>query len=120
MCVCAQLCPILCDPVDSSPSDFCPWDFPGKNTLPSPGDLPDPGIEAKSPGLAGRFLTTALPGKPKKSDDRASILFFFFRPSILNHTLHGLCNELTYLDFLLILDTMSPAILWAKYLGNWF
>ena len=78
MCVCAQLCPTLCDPVDSSPSDFCPWDFPGKNTFPSPGDLPDPGIEAKSPGLAGRFLTTAPPGKSKKSDDRASILFFFF------------------------------------------
>ena len=34
---------------------------------PSPGDLPDPGIERTSPAspaLAGRFFTTAPPGKP--------------------------------------------------------
>ena len=31
---------------------------------PSPGDLPDPGIEAASPTLAGAFFTTELPGKP--------------------------------------------------------
>ena len=30
-----------------------------------PGDLPDPGIEPMSPGLAGRFFTTEPPGKPK-------------------------------------------------------
>ena len=30
----------------------------------SPGDLPDPGIEPKSPALAGRFFTTESPGKP--------------------------------------------------------
>ena len=28
-------------------------------------DLPGPGIEPESPALAGRFLTTGLPGKPK-------------------------------------------------------
>ena len=35
--------------------------------FPSPGDLPDPGIEPTSPvfpALAGRFFTTAPPGKP--------------------------------------------------------
>ena len=31
--------------------------------FPSPGDLPDPGIEPASPALAGRFFTTELPGK---------------------------------------------------------
>ena len=30
----------------------------------SPGDRPDPGIEAASPELAGRFFTTEPPGKP--------------------------------------------------------
>ena len=44
---------------------LCPWDFPGNNTgvdcLPSPGDLPDPGIEPVSPTLAGRFFTTKPP-----------------------------------------------------------
>ena len=30
-------------------------------------DLPRPGLEPVSPALAGRFSTTAPPGKPKKS-----------------------------------------------------
>ena len=30
---------------------------------PRHGDLPGPGIEPRSPALAGRFLTTAPPGK---------------------------------------------------------
>ena len=34
--------------------------------FPPPGDLPDPGIEPASPALAGRFFTTAPPGKPHK------------------------------------------------------
>ena len=32
--------------------------------FPSPGDLPEPGIEPMSSALAGRFFTTELPGKP--------------------------------------------------------
>ena len=32
--------------------------------FPSPGDLPDPGIEPVSPALAGRFFTTEPPDKP--------------------------------------------------------
>ena len=32
--------------------------------FPSPGNLPDPGIEPTSPALAGGFFTTASPGKP--------------------------------------------------------
>ena len=32
--------------------------------FPSPGDLPDPGIEPVSATLADRFLTTEPPGKP--------------------------------------------------------
>ena len=31
---------------------------------PSPGDLPDPGINTASPALAGIFFTTEPPGKP--------------------------------------------------------
>ena len=27
-----QSCPTLCDPIDGSPPDCCPWDSPGKNT----------------------------------------------------------------------------------------
>ena len=47
--------------------------FSGKNTwsglpLPTPGDLPDPGIKPLSlvsPELAGGFFTTVPPGKPR-------------------------------------------------------
>ena len=27
-----QLCPTLCNPIDSTPPDSCPWNSPGKNT----------------------------------------------------------------------------------------
>ena len=33
--------------------------------FPSPGDLPDPGMEPASPTMAGRYLTTEPPGKPR-------------------------------------------------------
>ena len=32
-------------------------------SFPSPGDLPDSGIELTSPALSGRFFTAELPGK---------------------------------------------------------
>ena len=40
-----------------------------------PGDLPDPGIEPKSPALAGRFFTAEPPGK---LSTKYTCLFFFF------------------------------------------
>ena len=35
--------------------------------FPTPGDLPDPGIEPESPALASKFFTTEPPGKPSDS-----------------------------------------------------
>jgi len=51
---------------------LCPWNFPGKNTtgrssFPSPGDLPNPGIEPMSPAVAAVFFTVEPPGKPQIS-----------------------------------------------------
>ena len=34
--------------------------------FPSPGDLPDPGIEPRSPALQADALTSEPPGKPKR------------------------------------------------------
>ena len=34
--------------------------------FPSPGDLPNPGIEPMSPALAGGFFTSEPPGKPRQ------------------------------------------------------
>jgi len=53
----------------SPPGSSVHGDSPGKNTwgelpFPSPGDLPDSGIEPRSPELAGRFFTTEPSGKP--------------------------------------------------------
>ena len=39
-------------------------------------DPPRPGLEPVSPVLAGRFLTTALPGKPKSSLREGDMCFF--------------------------------------------
>ena len=62
VCLVAQSCPLLCDPVDCSP--------PGSSVhgilqaryrsgllCPSPGDLPNPGIKPRSPTLQADFFT---------------------------------------------------------------
>ena len=72
MCSVAQSCPILCDPVDCSPAaplsvEFSRQEYWRGLPFPTPGDLPDPGIEPASlvsPALAGRSFTTGPPGKP--------------------------------------------------------
>ena len=52
-----------------APRLVCPWDFPRREywselPLPSPEDLPDPGIEPRSPALQEDSLRTELRGKP--------------------------------------------------------
>ena len=54
--------------MDCSPPGFSVhgilWqEYQSELPFPSPGDLPDPGIEPKSPALAGGFFTEP-PGKP--------------------------------------------------------
>ena len=77
----AQLCLTLSDPMDCSP--------PGSSVhgifqarvlewvaISIPGDLPDPGIELMSPAspaMAGRFFTTAPPGKPLSDQGNQNI-----------------------------------------------
>ena len=54
--------------------------------FPSPGDLPNPGIELACPALAGRFFTTEPPGKSHFYDTVDSISFlhdFFYYPQFL-------------------------------------
>ena len=41
--------------------------------FPPPGDLPDPEIKPVSPALAGRFFTTAPPGKPGNQPGNLSV-----------------------------------------------
>ena len=46
--------------------------------FPSPGDLPDPEIEAACPALAGGLFTTVPPGKSLYSIYLLPLFFFFF------------------------------------------
>ena len=59
----------LCDPVDSSPSSFSVHGILQARILewvPSPGDLPNPGIELGSPVLQADSLPTELLEKPSR------------------------------------------------------
>ena len=52
---------------------LCPWNSPGRNTgvgsppFPSPGDIPNPGIEPRSPALQVDSLPSEPPGKLKNT-----------------------------------------------------
>ena len=60
----AQLCPTLCDPVGCNLLGFSVHGILQARILdPSPGDLPDPGIEPGSPALQADVLTSEPPGK---------------------------------------------------------
>ena len=73
----AQSCPTLCDPVDCSlpgplSMGLSRQEYWSGLPFPSPGDLPNPGIERGSPALEEDALTSEPPGKP------AVILMFPF------------------------------------------
>ena len=63
----AQLCPTVCDPVDciacqAPPSrEFSRLEY---RSIPSPGDLPNSGIEPRSPALQVDSLPSEPPEKP--------------------------------------------------------
>ena len=70
VCVCsvAQLCPVLCEPMDSSVHGiFQARILEQVSIFSTAGDLLNTGIEPvslASPALAGRLLTAELHGKP--------------------------------------------------------
>ena len=75
MCSVAQLCLILCDPMDYSLSGSCPWDFPGKNTgvgchFHLHRIFLTQGMNSRLLHWAGRFFTTEPPGKPIQPSTR--------------------------------------------------
>ena len=65
---------------------LCPWNFPGKNTgvgkpFPTPGDLPNPGIQLGSHALQA----DSLPSEPPE------VYFEDLRAGILHHS--SLCHQ---------------------------
>ena len=68
-CLVAQSCLTLCDPLDYSPPGSSSMEFSRQEywcglPFPSPGDLPNPGVEPRSPALHADSLPTEPQGKP--------------------------------------------------------
>ena len=67
-----QLGLTLCNPIDNGPPGTFVHGFPRQEywsgyPFPSPGDLPDSGIEPRSPALQANSLLSEPPGKPMRS-----------------------------------------------------
>ena len=70
LCSCVQLFATLWSVALQAPlfMEFSRQEYWSGLPFPTPEDLPDPGMEPESlasPALAGRFFTTAPPGKPQ-------------------------------------------------------
>ena len=55
----------LCDPMDTQSMGFSRPEYRSGWPFPSPGDLPNPGIEPRSPALQENSLPAEPPGKPR-------------------------------------------------------
>ena len=69
LCLITQSCLTLCNPMDyslpgSSVHGFLQQENWNGQPFPSPGDLPNPGIEPRSPALQADSLTSEPPVKP--------------------------------------------------------
>ena len=60
----AQSCPTLCDPMDYTVYGILQARILEWAAFPSPGDLPNPGTELRSPTLQTDSLPAEPPGKP--------------------------------------------------------
>ena len=79
-----QSCPTLCNPVNcvahQAPLSmgFSRQEYWSGLPFPSPGDLPDPGIEPRSPTLQADALTSEPPGKPISRQETTKIWIKYF------------------------------------------
>ena len=69
LCLVDQSCLTIYDPMDcslpgSSVYGMLQGGYWSRLPFPPPGDLPDPGVEPKSPALQADSLPSELPGKP--------------------------------------------------------
>ena len=91
--------------------------------MPSPGELPDPGIKLGSPALQADSLPAELPGKPSFQHTFKSVArfipkyFLFFRLlSVVFFTSMSDCPFLVHKnasDFLILI--LDPALFWTQF-----
>ena len=87
----SQLCPTLCNPMEFSRPEY--W---SGLPFPSPGDLPNPGIEPRSPALQADSLLAEPPGKLKNTGvGSLSLLQETFPTQELNQSLLH-CRRILY------------------------
>ena len=89
--------------------------------VPSPGDLPDPGIKPESPAVAGRFFSTEPPGKPPNSIDIISdtaLTCIFPSPRAHQHFL-GLSRPPIFLHAPRIIFLKPSSIHIPRMVHNW-
>ena len=70
LCLVTQSCPTLCDPMAGQTPlsmEFSRQESWSMLLCLPPGDLPNSGIEPRSPALLADSLLTELPGKPKNT-----------------------------------------------------
>ena len=63
----APSCPTLCNPMDSMSMEFSRPEYWSGLPFPSPGNLPNPGIEPRSSALQADSLPAEPAGKPKNT-----------------------------------------------------
>ena len=108
----SQWCPILLDPMDcSSPGtvtplsmEFSRQEYWSGLPCPSPGDLPDLGIEPGSPSLQANSLMSESPGRPLKTPGYPLISHIYLPSNLWHHSLRDLCiMDLSCFPFLPLL-----------------
>ena len=90
----AQLCLTVCDPKQSM--EFSRLEYWSGQPFPSPGDIPNPGIDPRSPTWEADSLPAEPPGKPKNTGmGSLSFLQWIFLTQKQNrHLLH--CRQILY------------------------
>ena len=85
LCLVAPSCLMLCNPMDYGVHGILQARILEGEPFPSPGDLPNPGIEPRSPTLQADSLPTEPPGKPKNTGrESLSLLKGIFLTQELN------------------------------------
>ena len=104
----AQLCLSLCDLIDYNPPKSSVYGISRQEywsgfPFPSPGNLPDPGIDLRSPTLRADFLPSELPGKPFTVIWFLLIFIFLkYFLALIDHLLHKHLQHLVHFHKLFI------------------
>ena len=118
----AQSCPILCNPSTAAcqaplSMGFLRLEYWSGLPVPPPGDLPNPGIEPRSPvppALAGGFFTTELPGSfPVNqffASDGPKYWSFSFSISSSNEYSGLISFRMDWLDLLAVQGTLKSLL----------